>query len=141
MELENKIQEFLRRVSNQDLLLGRCESTLKLTATQEHILMLIAREKQLTNAKISEKLNLSAPAVTKAIKKLREDGLIATFRNPVDEREIVLQLTKDGCPIALEHAAHHQKTLVAYKKVSDKFSKNDQVIIGNFLQELEEVLK
>jgi DNA-binding MarR family transcriptional regulator len=140
MHLEVDIQDFLHQVSEKELLLGDCESSLKLTSTQEHILMLLARDHALTNRKISEALALSAAAVTKATKKLLADHLVSADRNPSDERELVLQLTERGKPIAAEHAAHHAKTLAAYREICKIFSEEEQLTIQRFLTALKEVI-
>ena len=72
MSLANQIDQFLGTImqfaeNKHEILLGKCESDVKLTSTQEHILMLLA-EQISTNAKIAEKLKISPAAVTKALK-------------------------------------------------------------------------
>jgi len=140
MKLENQVQEFLNQLTEKELLIGNCESDLRLTATQEHILMLLSAESGLTNAEIAHKLNLSAAAVTKAVKRLTQDRLVSAEKETTDERKIALQLTENGLPIAREHAEHHDKTLAAYKKILSDFSADEQQIIARFLNALESVV-
>ena len=82
MSLANQIDQFLGTImqfaeNKHEILLGECESDEQLTSTQEHILMLL-KKAPLTNARISEQLNISPAAVTKAIKKL-QNQLVLKF--------------------------------------------------------------
>lgn len=145
MSLELQIDQFLSQVTQfaenkHEILLGKCESGVQLTSTQEHILMLLETE-TLTNAKIAELLSISPAAVTKAIKKLQEQGLTISSRLQADERVVLWSLTSKALPIAQEHAQHHASTLEAYKKLTEKFTSEDQKVIHRFLSELTEVLE
>ncbi|WP_374284810.1 zinc-dependent MarR family transcriptional regulator [Lactococcus sp.] len=145
MSLELQIDQFLSQVTQfaenkHEILLGKCESGVQLTSTQEHILMLLKTE-TLTNAKIAELLSISPAAVTKAIKKLQEQGLTISSRLQADERVVLWSLTPKALPIAQEHAQHHASTLEAYKKLTEKFTSEDQEVIHRFLSELTEVLE
>lgn len=98
MSLANQIDQFLGTImqfaeNKHEILLGKCESDVKLTSTQEHILMLLA-EQISTNAKIAEKLKISPAAVTKALKKLQEQELIKSGRATNDERVVLWSLTE-----------------------------------------------
>lgn len=142
MNLENQIDQFLGQVmqfaeNKHEILLGECESPLKLTSTQEHILMLLAVEVS-TNARIAEKLKISPAAVTKAIKKLQEQKLIMPSKASNDERVVFWSLTEKALPIAKEHAEHHAKTIEAYSEITQKFSKDEQKTLSRFLTDLSE---
>lgn len=142
MELSTQIDAFLAQVTQfaenkHEILLGECESGQHLTSTQEHILMLLAKE-SLTNARIATQLKISPAAVTKAIKKLQEQGLISSSRDDKDERVIFWQLTDKAQPIAREHAKHHAHTLQTYAKITENFTENEQATIAQFLSALTE---
>ncbi|MFC4652903.1 zinc-dependent MarR family transcriptional regulator [Lactococcus nasutitermitis] len=140
MNLERQIDEFLSHLmqfaeNKHEILLGECESDIKLTSTQEHILMLLMNEAT-TNAKISEQLKISPAAVTKALKKLQEQQLIDSARTLQDERRVMWSLTPKALPIAHEHAEHHAKTLQTYAQLVEDFSEDEQKVISQFLKEL-----
>jgi DNA-binding MarR family transcriptional regulator len=142
MNLEQEIDQFLNTImqfaeNKHEILLGACESHLKLTSTQEHILMLLSAE-QSTNARIAESLKISPAAVTKALKKLQEQTLISSSRAKNDERVVLWRLTEQGQPIAQEHETHHEKTVETYKNLADQFSESDQATISRFLATLTE---
>ncbi|GBG96496.1 zinc-dependent MarR family transcriptional regulator [Lactococcus termiticola] len=139
-KLEVEIDAFLSRLrqlseNKHEILLGHCESELKLTSTQEHILMLLA-EKSLTNSELAEVLSISAAAVSKALKKLQAEGLIASKKDPKDERRVLCQLTQAGLPIAKEHHQHHEKTLAVYHKIAVSFNEKEQATIRRFMEEI-----
>ena len=142
MSLANQIDQFLGTImqfaeNKHEILLGKCESDVKLTSTQEHILMLLA-EQISTNAKIAEKLKISPAAVTKALKKLQEQELIQSSRATNDERVVLWSLTEKAVPVAKEHATHHGKTLSTYQELGNKFNDEEQEVISKFLSALTE---
>lgn len=144
MDLEHQIDQFLGKImqyaeNKHEILLGACESHLKLTSTQEHILMLLSNEVS-TNARIAEQLKISPAAVTKALKKLQEQELIMSSRASNDERVVLWSLTEKALPIAKEHAEHHKKTLATYQKLGNKFNDDEQKVITKFMKLLSEEL-
>ena len=141
MNLASQISFLLNRVGHQEFLLGKCESDQALTSTQEHILMLLAEEENLTQVKIAELLNISPAAVTKAVKVLQKQAFVGSKKSKNDERVSILSLTAKGQPIALEHAAHHQKTLEVYSNMLNDFSESEQLVIEKFMQKLTEVIQ
>ncbi|HEY0222230.1 MAG TPA: MarR family transcriptional regulator [Lactovum miscens] len=140
MKLENTINEFVNKVSQREMLLGKCESEDALTSTQEHILMLLSKNVNVSSSHLAEKLGISAAAVSKAVKVLQDRGFIHSERHQADERVMELFLTEKGIPAAKEHADHHDKTLLAYKSLLKKFNPDEQGIIERFIVELESVL-
>ncbi|WP_025197396.1 MarR family transcriptional regulator, partial [Streptococcus agalactiae] len=75
-KLDHLVSQILLKAENQhELLFGTCQSDVKLTNTQEHILMLLSQE-QLTNSDLAKKLNISQAAVTKAVKSLISQDML-----------------------------------------------------------------
>lgn len=59
LEIEKYLHEIVLSSENQlEILVGSCQSTVKLTNTQEHILMLIEKAAY-TNTEIAKELNVS----------------------------------------------------------------------------------
>lgn len=135
-EMDALINQILLKAENQhELLIGSCESHVKLTNTQEHILMLLSQE-ALTNTDLAKRLNVSQAAVTKAVKSLVEKGMLETAKAEADGRVTDLSLTAEALPIAQEHTHHHEKTLSVYDKVVGDFSEEEQAIIARFVKRL-----
>lgn len=138
--LAEKINHFLNEViltaeNQHEILVGSCTSDVRLTNTQEHILMLLSQE-SLTNSDLAKRLNVSQAAVTKAVKALVEQKMLETFKDKKDARVTFYRLTDLARPIAEEHQDHHVHTLDTYQKLAEKFSSDEQEVIVKFLDGL-----
>ena len=138
--LAEKINHFLKEViltaeNQHEILVGSCTSDVRLTNTQEHILMLLSQE-SLTNSDLAKRLYVSQAAVTKAVKALVEQKMLETFKDKKDARVTFYRLTDLARPIAEEHQYHHVHTLDTYQRLADKFSSDEQEVIVKFLDGL-----
>ena len=140
VDLAEKINHFLNEViltaeNQHEILVGSCTSDVRLTNTQEHILMLLSLE-SLTNSDLAKRLNVSQAAVTKAVKALVEQKMLATFKDKKDARVTFYRLTDLARPIAEEHQHHHVHTLDTYQRLAEQFSSDEQEVIVRFLDGL-----
>ena len=140
VDLAEKINHFLNEViltaeNQHEILVGSCTSDVRLTNTQEHILMLLSLE-SLTNSDLAKRLNVSQAAVTKAVKALVEQKMLETFKDKKDARVTFYRLTDLARPIAEEHQHHHVHTLDTYQRLAEKFSPDEQEGIVKFLDGL-----
>ena len=138
--LAEKINHFLNEViltaeNQHEILVGSCTSDVRLTNTQEHILMLLSQE-SLTNSDLAKRLNVSQAAVTKAVKALVEQKMLETFKAKKDARVTFYRLTDLARPIAEEHQHHHVHTLDTYQRLAEQFSSDEQEVIMRFLDGL-----
>lgn len=138
--LAEKINHFLNEViltaeNQHEILIGSCTSDVRLTNTQEHILMLLSQE-SLTNSDLAKRLNVSQAAVTKAVKALVEQKMLETFKDKKDARVTFYRLTDLARPIAEEHQHHHVHTLDTYQRFAEQFSSDEQEVIVKFLDGL-----
>lgn len=138
--LAEKINHFLNEViltaeNQHEILVGSCTSDVRLTNTQEHILMLLSQE-SLTNSDLAKRLNVSQAAVTKAVKALVEQKMLETFKDKKDARVTFYRLTDLARPIAEEHQHHHVHTLDTYQRLTEQFSSDEQEVIMRFLDGL-----
>ena len=136
LELEEQVNQLINQIllkaeNQHELLIGQCRSQVKLTNTQEHILMLLSEGRK-TNSELAKTLNVSQAAVTKAVeaKKDKDDGRVTYF-----------VLTQEAQPIAREHEEHHQETLGVYRSVLDQFDNQERQVIGRFLTTLAEKIE
>lgn len=139
-DLAEKINHFLNEViltaeNQHEILVGSCTSDVRLTNTQEHILMLLSQE-SLTNSDLAKRLNVSQAAVTKAVKALVEQKMLETFKDKKDARVTFYRLTDLARPIAEEHQHHHVHTLETYQRLAEQFSSDQQEVIVRFLDGL-----
>ena len=138
--LAEKSNHFLNEViltaeNQHEILVGSCTSDVRLTNTQEHILMLLSQE-SLTNSDLAKRLNVSQAAVTKAVKALVEQKMLETFKDKKDARVTFYRLTDLARPIAEEHQHHHVHTLETYQRLAEQFSSDEQEVIVKFLDGL-----
>lgn len=139
-DLNQLIHQILVKAENQqELLIGDCQSDVKLTNTQEHILMLVAKE-ALTNTDLARELNVSQAAITKAVKSLVAQGLLAGYKDTEDGRLTYFQLTEAARPIAREHEHHHEHTLAVYEEVLADFEAKEQEVLARFVKALSDKL-
>ncbi|HER4649211.1 TPA: zinc-dependent MarR family transcriptional regulator [Streptococcus pyogenes NGAS465] len=140
-KLDNLVNTILLKAENQhELLFGACQSDVKLTNTQEHILMLLSQQR-LTNTDLAKALNISQAAVTKAIKSLVKQDMLAGTKDTVDARVTYFELTKLAKPIASEHTHHHDETLNVYNRLLQKFSAKELEIVDKFVTVFAEELE
>ncbi|HFU4060547.1 TPA: zinc-dependent MarR family transcriptional regulator [Streptococcus suis] len=140
-QIEKCLHEIVLSSENQlEILVGTCQSSVKLTNTQEHILMLIEKAAY-TNTEIAKELNVSQAAITKATKALVSQGLLVAVRDQKDARVVRFSLTEEAKPIAAEHAHHHVHTLEAYEDLLSHYSESEQEVIGRFMNDLVEKIR
>lgn len=135
-EVDHLINQILLKAENQhELLIGSCQSGVKLTNTQEHILMLLSQE-NLTNSDLAKRLNVSQAAVTKAVKSLVKQEMLEPIKDKDDARVTYFSLTEAAKPVAKEHEHHHAMTLSVYDRLLETFSKEEQAVVSRFLKAL-----
>lgn len=133
-QVDKLVNQILLKAENQhELLFGDCQSGVAITNTQEHILMLLSQER-LTNSDLAKRLNISQAAVTKAIKYLVSQEMLASVKNKEDARVTYFELTDIAKPVAKEHTHHHDATLAVYKNLCHQFSEDEQDVIARFLK-------
>ena len=133
-QVDKLVNQILLKAENQhELLFGDCQSGVAITNTQEHILMLLSQER-LTNSDLAKRLNISQAAVTKAIKYLVSQGMLASVKNKEDALVTYFELTDIAKPVAKEHTHHHDATLAVYKNLFNQFSDDEQDVIARFLK-------
>ncbi|MFU2164361.1 zinc-dependent MarR family transcriptional regulator [Streptococcus pluranimalium] len=140
MLLSEKLDSFLNALiakteHQNELLIGKCQSHLSLTSTQEHILMLL-KDGKLTNSDLAKALSITQAAVSKAVKQLIQKDLVVSVKDGKDGRVSYLTLTSEAMPIAEEHAQHHLSTLQVYEGILSDFSDSEQIIIARFMDDL-----
>lgn len=72
---------------------------LKLTYPQYLVMLILWEEDNITVKNIGERLYLDSGTITPLLKRLESAGLISRQRNPKDEREVLISLTKKGSSI------------------------------------------
>lgn len=135
-QIDQTINTIILKSENPlEFLVGACQSETSLTNTQEHIIMLI-NDGVITNSDLSKALKISQPAVTKAIKSLKAQGMLESIKDDRDGRMTYYVLTDAAKPIAYEHEHHHNHTLRIYAELVSTYSVEEKAVIGRFLRDL-----
>ncbi|MED0679224.1 MarR family transcriptional regulator [Aneurinibacillus thermoaerophilus] len=110
------------------------------TLTQFHIVALL-KEHGMNNTNLAKELNVSKPAVTKAIKKLLEHRIIDERQNERNKKEIFYVLTEKGEIMASIHDRLHKEAEDQYLSLLNSFTKEQLETIIIFLNTLTSHLK
>lgn len=128
---DNKIQ---KRTSLPALFNG--ESKEEWTLTQLHIVALINdHPSEANNTFLSKQLNVSKPAITKAINYLIKKGAITSTKREDNQKSIYYVLTGAGQKLALAHEQVHQKVVDRYNQLLDQFTEAELEVVIRFLSE------
>ncbi len=110
------------------------------TLTQLHIVATVKEKGRANNTTLSESLNVSKPAITKAVRKLLEHHILEKIQEE-NKKEVYYLLTKSGEMLALIHAQLHEQARDRYLRIFDEFNTAELEIIIRFLHTITESIK
>ncbi|MGX7042687.1 MarR family winged helix-turn-helix transcriptional regulator [Leuconostoc holzapfelii] len=116
----------------------RTTTAQKINATQAHLLMLL-QEENATNATLADRMNLSKPAITKAVKNLVAHGYVLSSPDASDKRSVNYALTPAGIKLARQHEQSHQALHQAIDATIATFTDEQQVTIIHFLKQINQL--
>ncbi|AWB43012.1 ArsR family transcriptional regulator [Paenibacillus sp. CAA11] len=144
-EVFQAIQAFVlkreKKIQAQNTLEQRLAKDIKDTVrawsvTQLHILSLVNQKpRELNNTMLAAELNVSKPAVTKAVNLLTQHGLITAIRTAASHKEVYYDITSQGKELAGKHDRLHQQVRARYDELLDGFSDEELAVILRFLGE------
>ncbi len=116
----------------------RTTTAQKINATQAHLLMLL-QEENATNATLADRMNLSKPAITKAVKNLVAHGYVLSSPDASDKRSVNYALTPAGIKLARQHEQSHQALHQAIDATIATFTDEQQATIIHFLKQINQL--
>ncbi|MEI3611476.1 MarR family transcriptional regulator [Pseudogracilibacillus sp. SO30301A] len=111
------------------------------TLTQLHIVATIKEKGKANNTMLSESLNVSKPAITKAVRKLLEHNVLVKTQQEDNKKEVYYLLTKSGEMLALIHDQLHEQAKKRYLRIFDEFNTTELETIIRFLYAVTENIK
>ncbi|GIN73407.1 putative HTH-type transcriptional regulator YvnA [Bacillus sp. J14TS2] len=111
------------------------------TLTQLHIVAVIKEKEKANNTTLAERLNISKPAVTKAVKKLLEHHMIEKTQREGNKKEVHYLLSDSGKMLAVIHEQLHEKAEARYLRIFEKFNTEELETIIKFLNMMTENIK
>ena len=126
-KLSNVIVEFYEKLSNweHDIVF---ESNLSLT--QMHAVEILGINGSLKMKELAAKLGITTGTLTITIDKLEKKGIVRRKANPNDRRSYVIELTKEGKEIHLEHSNYH---IQLTKECTVQFTEDDKNKFLNYI--------
>jgi len=117
------------------------QSTRNWTITQLHILSAVNdNPNELNNTSLAAELNISKPAVTKALNGLIEHNLIVASKKAENNKEIYYDVTAKGKLLAAEHEKLHKIIEQQYDELFNDFSEDEINVIIRFLHAWSELI-
>lgn len=116
----------------------RTTTAQKINATQAHLLMLL-QEENATNATLADRMNLSKPAITKAVKNLVAHGYVLSSPDASDKRSVNYALTPAGIKLARQHEQSHQALHQTIDATIATFTDEQQATIIYFLKQINQL--
>lgn len=104
------------------------------TLTQLHTVAIIKENRTANNNFLSQELNISKPAVTKAVKKLLDYNIIIEIELENNRKETYYTLTDQGESLAFLHDKLHEEVKQKYIKIFEEFPDSDLEVVRNFLE-------
>ncbi|CAH0418843.1 MarR family winged helix-turn-helix transcriptional regulator [Periweissella ghanensis] len=136
VNLTTALNEFVRQYASRSELLND-DGQLAVSDTQAHILMLLLdSDAPLSNSQLATLMELTRPAITKAVKELLKQGYLTATPAQHDGRVMEYQLTASGQTVAQEHRQRHEATINQLAAVCDKYTEPDLQLIQQFINEL-----
>jgi DNA-binding MarR family transcriptional regulator len=113
----------------------------KWTITQLHILSLVKNKPhEWNNTLLSTELNVSKPAVTKAVNALMEHHLIAALKKEDNHKVIYYGLTPQGEELADQHDRLHKIVEGKYFEMLNTFSEDELNVVIRFLKAWSDII-
>lgn len=88
--------------------------------------------------KISEKMGLTRAGISKISKRLLNKGLIESYQEPDNHKEIYFQLSEGGHSIYGEHKKLHNEVRQEWLSLLEHYSDNEQDAILRFLTDIKD---
>ncbi|WFR58833.1 MarR family transcriptional regulator [Anaerocolumna sp. AGMB13025] len=105
--------------------------------TEVHCIDCIGKTDHPNVTKISEQMRLTRAGISKISKRLLSKGLIESYQEPDNNKEIYFKLTVSGQSVYEEHKKIHNKAQQEWLAIFDHYSTEEQATILRFLVDIE----
>ncbi|MDF2570234.1 MAG: transcriptional regulator [Sporomusa sp.] len=105
--------------------------------TEVHCIDCIGMTDHPNVTKISEQMGLTRAGISKISKRLISKGLIESYQEPENNKEIYFKLTVSGQSVYEEHKKTHNKAQQEWLAFLEHYSTEEQAVILRFLVDME----
>lgn len=148
MSKQEEVIRNIRNVFNKMVWLNKIkmEASLKdYTSSEVHCIEFIGKSTDPNVTKLAEAFYMTRGAMSKLTKKLIQKGLIETYQNPENKKEIYYKLTAQGKTVFNIHEALHQefqeRDKAVFEQVTEEQWENILLIMNRYSQHLDEEIK
>lgn len=148
MSKQEEVMRNIRNVFNKMVWLNKIkmEASLKdYTSSEVHCIEFIGKSTDPNVTKLAEAFYMTRGAMSKLTKKLIQKGLIETYQNPENKKEIYYKLTTQGNVVFNIHEALHQefqeRDKAVFEQVTEEQWENMLLIMDRYSQHLDEEIK
>lgn len=107
-----------------------------ISLTDVHCIDCIGETDHLNVTKISEQMELTRAGISKISKRLLSKGLIESYQEPNNNKEIYFRLTQDGQSIYDVHKKIHNEIRREWSAFFERYSDDEQAAILRFFTDL-----
>ena len=131
---------FIKIQEKSDVFQHKQESLLdEISLAEVHCIDCIGMIDHPNVTKISEKMDLTRGAISKISKKLLGKGLIESYQDPDNKKEIYFRLTESGQSVYDEHKKIHNKVRQEWLTFFEHYSDDEQAAILRFFTDLNDL--
>ncbi|SDH64441.1 MarR family transcriptional regulator [Desulfosporosinus hippei] len=128
---------FMKIQENSDLLQHKQEGLLaELSFAEVHCIDWIGMIDHPNVTKISEKMGLTRGGISRISKRLLGKGLIESYQEPDNNKEIYFQLTERGKTVYDQHKKIHNKARQEWLAFLEHYSDDEQATLLRFFTEI-----
>jgi DNA-binding MarR family transcriptional regulator len=112
----------------------------KLHSSEIHTITYIGLQPDINVTNLANAMGVTKGAISQLINKLEKKKLVERHRNPTNNKEILLHLTKKGEIDYHGHEAYHAKYDAEWYEMMEKFSPEQIQFLENFLEKIDTAL-
>jgi len=112
----------------------------EISLTEVHCIDFIGMTDHPNVTKISEQMGLTRAGISKISKRLLSKGLIESYRDPDNKKEIYFRLTEGGQSVYDEHKKIHNKVRQEWLAFFKHYSDDEKATILRFFTEINDLL-
>lgn len=142
-EVIKSLETFIieRENNNKKRIYKKKEDDIDLSLTQYHIIEIIDKKTNVNNKTLSQLLNISAPAISKSMRKLLNQALVYEMHTKENKKVKFYRLTEAGKSFSKVHDELHERATNKYYQILSDFNEAELEAIIKFLNKVTESLK
>ena len=110
---------------------------IRLYPSEIHLMAVIDKDQATNATAIANRLGITKGAVSQTLSRLEKKGIITKSKDPYSKNELTAYFTKLGKGALKKHRNKRAALQVEYEQYFSSLSKNDRIVIQNFLAHLE----